>query len=170
MSGSKRHHRGSLIIKPPDQVRADGKRALDDVPLRPEQGAYTPLPSALDHFEVLLYSKVHGNYIHDSYHRTERAAKDKRRSLEAFGNEAKVEPVNRIGPPDPDKAPAPPRASTPPPTPDELRILELQRELRELWARVGLAHLAMPCGVVKLAQLIEQARAALQRKSPANGE
>lgn len=166
MSGSKRHHRGSLIIKPPDQVRADGKRALLDVPIRPEQGAYTPLPSALDRFEVLLYSRVHGHYIHDSYHRTERAAKEKRRSLEAFGNEAKVEPVNRIRPTGRGTASAPPRAPTPPPTPEELRILELQRELRELWAQVGLAHLAMPCSDVKLSQLIEQARTALHAKAP----
>jgi hypothetical protein len=142
-------------------VRADGERALDDAPLRPEQAAYTPLPSTSDRFEVLLYSKVHGHYIHDSYHRTERAAKDKRRSLEAFGNEAKVEPVNRIHPPHPDKAPSPPRAPTPPPTPEELLTLDLQMQLRAAWSTLGIEHLAVPCGHDKLRQMIAQARLVL---------
>lgn len=165
MSGKAQPHDGQMKIVSAADHLAEERHALTDRLPRPEEGAYTPPPSPQDRFQVLLYSVVHGDYIHDSYHRLLEVAKAKRSSLAAVGHKAKIVKFNHSTP-GPATAPLQPMTRLLPKPPlEDPYILGLQKELRELWARVGRDHWAVPCSHDKLLQCIKAAQADLDVKS-----
>jgi hypothetical protein len=159
MSGKAEPHGGpAKIVSAGEHFARERKVLADQLPL-PSEGTYTPPAAPDDRFQVLLYSVVHGDYIHDSYHQRPESAKAKRSSLAAIGHKAKVVDLRR---PRQGPAPTPPRAKMQPlpkPPQESPYIISLQQELRELWSRMGREHWAVPCNLDKLRQCIDAARA-----------
>jgi hypothetical protein len=162
MSGKKRPHGGSLHIKTRRELKEDADRVVTEPMPKPDEGVYTPHPHPDDRFEVQLYSVPHGNFIFESFHRTEQSARKARVSLETFGNRARVVELPRPTParrPQMAKRPGKTPAVEPATTPAD--ILEMHMELRQLWSLCGRGHLALPLGREKLRQCVAEARAAV---------
>lgn len=137
------------------------RRALEDGMVPPAQQEYVPRPSADDRFEVRIYSRQHGRWIHRSFEPTRAAAARTRIAEEALGLRAGVRPIPTLdGGVAPGAVVRTVARTTPTPDPE---IERGQAALRAAWRLLGEPERAMPRSMEKLRASLANAMARLPR-------
>jgi hypothetical protein len=150
-SGNRRRDGGAgLSIRTAQEMRQTEKAVDEDPPPPPWTQVFVPGPSEEDRYQVLVYSKEHGAFIHRCYATSLEAARRSMDLEEAFGHRVKCQELLRF-----DRG-VTASAAEPPKDP---RVEVLQSQLKEVWKAQGRPEIALPTSLEKLDAMLREALA-----------
>jgi hypothetical protein len=149
-SGNRRRDGGQgLSIRTAQEMRQTEKAVDEDPPPPPTTQVFVPGPSNEDLFQVLVYSKKHGAFIHRCYATTHDAARRVMDSERAHGHRVKCRELPQF-----DLGGT--RDSNAKPEPKNPRVQALQSQLKAVWEAQGRVGVAMPSSIEKLESMLRE--------------
>jgi hypothetical protein len=147
-TGNRRRDGGhGLSIRTAQEMRQTEKAVDEDPPPPPSTQVFVPGPSEEDRYQVLVYSKEHGAFIHRCYATSLEDARRSMGSEEALGHRVKCQELLRFDRGVTTSAVEPP---------EDPRVERLQSHLKAVWKAQGRAETALPTSMEKLEAMLRE--------------